>query len=112
MKCEIGRVTWEMDTTNSWHVSIPAARKYIDETMEIKKKQLQKSKKKYCLKSQNQNRLIKLMNCRTYINKEFENGAISRKLSTKKKKLENEKEFIYFRFVILPVQHLMDQRTI
>ena len=48
---------------------------YRDETYGNKKKTVTKKQKKYCLKSQNQNHLIKLINCE-FINK-FENGAIS-----------------------------------
>ena len=77
MKCG----NWACDLGNgyydSWHVSIPAARKYIDETFGNKKKVAIKKKKKDLPKISQPNSSEKLDKLQLLINK-FENGNISR----------------------------------
>ena len=85
MKCG----NWACDLGNgyydSWHVSIAAARKYIDETYGKKKKVAQKKKKKALPKISQPNTTEKIDKLQVLI-KNFENGIISREEFNKKKK--------------------------
>ena len=84
MKCG----NWACDLGNgyydSWHVSIAAARKYIDETYGKKKKVVQKKKKKALPKISQPNSSEKIDKLQLLINK-FENGNISREEFNKEK---------------------------
>ena len=86
MKCG----NWTCDLGNgyydTWHVSIPAARKYIEETYGKKKKVLKKETKKKLPKLSKPNSTEKIDNLQELINK-FENGSISRQEFNKQKKI-------------------------
>ena len=85
MKCG----NWACDLGNgyydSWHVSIPAARKYIDETYGNKKKAVTKKQKKVLPKISQPKSSDKIDKLQGLINK-FENGDISREEFNKQKK--------------------------
>ena len=85
MKCG----NWACDLGNgyydSWHVSIAAARKYIDETFGKKKKVVQKKKKK-ALPKISQPKTTEKINKLQVLIKNFESGIISREEFNKKKK--------------------------
>ena len=85
MKCG----NWACDLGNgyydSWHVSIAAARKYIDETYGKKKKVVQKKKKKALPKITQPKTTEKIDKLQVLI-KNFESGIISREEFNKKKK--------------------------
>ena len=70
--CDLGSGYYD-----SWHVSIPAARKYIDETFGNKKKVVTKKKKKELPKISQPKSSEKIDKLQVLINK-FENGNISR----------------------------------
>ena len=80
---------WACDLGNgyydSWHVSIAAARKYIDETYGKKKKVIQKKKKK-ALPKISQPKTTEKINKLQVLIKNFESGIISREEFNKKKK--------------------------
>ncbi len=84
MKCG----NWACDLGNgyydTWHVSIPAARKYIDETYGNKKKLATQKKKKDLPKISQPNSSEKIDKLQLLINK-FENGNISREEFNKEK---------------------------
>ena len=85
MKCG----NWACDLGNgyydSWHVSIPAARKYIDETYGNKKKTVTKKQKKELPKISQPKSSNKIDKLQQLINK-YENGDISREEFNKQKK--------------------------
>ena len=85
MKCG----NWACDLGNgyydSWHVSIPAARKYIDETYGNKKKTVTKKQKKVLPKISQPKSSDKLDKLQELINK-YEKGDISREEFNKQKK--------------------------
>ena len=85
MKCG----NWACDLGNgyydSWHVSIPAARKYIDETYGNKKKIVTKSKKKELPKISQPKSTEKIDKLEALI-KNFESGKISREEFNRQKK--------------------------
>ena len=85
MKCG----NWACDLGNgyydSWHVSIAAARKYIDETYGTKKKVVTEKKTKELPKISQPNSSVKIDKLQALINK-FENGDISREEFNKQKK--------------------------
>ena len=85
MKCG----NWACDLGNgyydSWHVSIPAARKYIDETYGNMKKTVTKKQKKVLPKISQPKSSDKIDKLQELINK-YENGDISREEFNKQKK--------------------------
>ena len=85
MKCG----NWACDLGNgyydSWHVSIPAARKYIDETYGNKKKIVTKTKKKELPKISQPKSTEKIDKLEALI-KNFESGKISREEFNRQKK--------------------------
>ena len=85
MKCG----NWACDLGNgyydTWHVSIPAAKKYIDDQYGEKKKVAQKKKKKDLPKISKPNSTEKIDKLQSLI-KKFENGSISREEFNKQKK--------------------------
>ena len=85
MKCG----NWACDLGNgyydSWHVSIPAARKYIDETYNNKQKTVTKKQKKILPKISQPKSSDKIEKLQELINK-YENGNISREEFNKQKK--------------------------
>ena len=85
MKCG----NWACDLGNgyydSWHVSIPAARKYIDETYGNKKKIVTKIKKKELPKISQPKSTEKIDKLEALI-KNFESGKISREEFNRQKK--------------------------
>ena len=85
MKCG----NWACDLGNgyydSWHVSIPAARKYIDETYGSKKKIVTKTKKKELPKISQPKSTEKIDKLEALI-KNFESGKISREEFNRQKK--------------------------
>ena len=85
MKCG----NWACDLGNgyydSWHVSIPAARKYIDETYGNKQKTVSKKQKKVLPKISQPKSSDKIDKLQKLINK-YENGDISREEFNKQKK--------------------------
>ena len=85
MKCG----NWACDLGNgyydSWHVSIPAARKYIDETYGNKKKTVTKKQKKVLPKISQPKSSDKIYKLQQLINK-YEKGDISREEFNKEKK--------------------------
>ncbi len=85
MKCG----NWACDLGNgyydSWHVSIPAAKKYIDETYGNMKKTVTKKQKKVLPKITQPKSSDKIDKLQKLINK-YENGDISREEFNKQKK--------------------------